>query len=45
VCPDDAVIKLGPGDRFEFNYDYCRDCGICVSDCPFRAIKMVAQTI
>ena len=22
VCPDNAVIKLGPGKRFEFNYDY-----------------------
>ncbi len=26
VCPDNAVIKLGPGKRFEFNYDYCKGC-------------------
>jgi 2-oxoacid:acceptor oxidoreductase delta subunit (pyruvate/2-ketoisovalerate family) len=45
VCPDNAVIKLGPGQRFEFNYDYCKGCGICVSECPCGAIKMVPETI
>lgn len=45
VCPDNAVIKLGPGKRFEFNYDYCKGCGICVSECPCGAIKMVAEDI
>jgi 2-oxoacid:acceptor oxidoreductase delta subunit (pyruvate/2-ketoisovalerate family) len=45
VCPDNAVIKLGPGRRFEFNYDYCKGCGICVSECPCGAIKMVAEDI
>jgi len=43
VCPDNAVIKLGPGKRFEFNYDYCKGCGICVSECPCGAIKMVPE--
>jgi 2-oxoacid:acceptor oxidoreductase delta subunit (pyruvate/2-ketoisovalerate family) len=45
VCPDNAVKKLGPGKRFEFNYDYCKGCGICVSECPCGAIKMVPETI
>ncbi len=45
VCPDNAVIKLGPGKRFEFNYDYCKGCGICVSECPCGAIKMVPESI
>ena len=44
VCPDNAVIKLGPGKRFEFNYDYCKGCGICVAECPCGAIKMVPET-
>jgi len=43
VCPDNAVIKLGPGKRFQFNYDYCKGCGICVSECPCGAIKMVPE--
>ena len=45
VCPDNAVIKLGPGKRFEFNYDYCKGCGICVSECPCGAITMVPENV
>lgn len=45
VCPDNAVIKLGPGKGFEFNYDYCKGCGICVSECPCGSIKMVPEEI
>jgi 2-oxoacid:acceptor oxidoreductase delta subunit (pyruvate/2-ketoisovalerate family) len=40
VCPDNAVIKLGPGRRYQFDYDYCKGCGICVAECPCGAIKM-----
>jgi len=43
VCPDNAVIKLGPGNRFKFNYDYCKGCGICVAECPCGAIKMAPE--
>jgi len=43
VCPDNAVIKLGPGKGFEFNYEYCKGCGVCVAECPCGAIKMVAE--
>jgi len=45
VCPDNAVIKLGPGNGFEFNYDYCKGCGICVAECPCGAIEMVPEDI
>jgi 2-oxoacid:acceptor oxidoreductase delta subunit (pyruvate/2-ketoisovalerate family) len=45
VCPDNAVTKLGPGQRFEFKYDYCKGCGICVAECPCGAIKMVPEEI
>ncbi len=45
VCPDNAVIKLGPGKRFQFNYDYCKGCGVCVAECPCGAIKMEAEEI
>jgi len=45
VCPDNAVIKLGPGKGFEFNYDYCKGCGVCVAECPCGAIRMVAEEI
>jgi NADPH-dependent glutamate synthase beta subunit-like oxidoreductase len=45
VCPDNAVKKLGPGNRFEFKYDYCKGCGLCVAECPCGAIQMVPETI
>jgi len=45
VCPDNAVVKLGPGKRFRFNYDYCKGCGMCAAECPCGAIQMVAETI
>ena len=45
VCPDNAVVKLGPGKRFAFNYDYCKGCGICVAECPCGAIEMVPEDV
>jgi NADPH-dependent glutamate synthase beta subunit-like oxidoreductase len=45
VCPENAVIKLGPGKRFQFNFDYCKGCGMCVSECPCGAIRMIPETI
>ncbi|HWK82941.1 MAG TPA: NAD(P)-binding protein [Caldimonas sp.] len=45
VCPDNAVIKLGPGKRFEFNLDYCKGCGVCVAECPCGAIDMVPEDL
>ena len=45
VCPDNAVIKLGPGKRFRFNYDYCKGCGVCAQECPCGAIKMIPEEI
>jgi 2-oxoacid:acceptor oxidoreductase delta subunit (pyruvate/2-ketoisovalerate family) len=44
VCPDNAVRKLGIGLGYEFDYDYCKGCGICVSECPAGAIQMVPET-
>jgi 2-oxoacid:acceptor oxidoreductase delta subunit (pyruvate/2-ketoisovalerate family) len=45
VCPDNAVVKLGPGKGFEFDYDYCKGCGVCVAECPCGAIEMVPEEI
>jgi len=40
LCPDNAVIKLAPGQRYEIDYDYCKGCGICAEECPCGAIAM-----
>jgi len=45
VCPDNAVVKLGQGNRFRFNYDFCKGCGVCAQECPCGAITMVPETI
>ena len=45
VCPDNAIIKLGPGKKFNINYEYCKGCGICANECPCGAIDMVPESI
>ena len=45
VCPDNAVIKIGSGKRYAFDYDYCKGCGICAQECPCGAIEMVRETV
>jgi NADPH-dependent glutamate synthase beta subunit-like oxidoreductase len=44
ACPEDAVIKLGPGHRYEFNYDRCTGCRACFEQCPVHSIEMVPET-
>jgi NADPH-dependent glutamate synthase beta subunit-like oxidoreductase len=43
ACPEDAVIKLGIGHRYEFAYDRCTGCGACFEQCPVHAIEMFPE--
>jgi len=43
ACPEDAVIKLGAGNRYRFDYTACTGCGTCYRQCPVHAIEMVAE--
>ena len=43
ACPEDSVIKLGVGLRYEFNYDTCTGCSACFRQCPVHAIEMVPE--
>jgi NADPH-dependent glutamate synthase beta subunit-like oxidoreductase len=43
ACPEDAVIKLGPGHRYEFDYGKCTGCGVCYEQCPVHSIEMVPE--
>src|ERR1019366_4186435 len=43
VCPDNAVIKLGASQRYQFDFDFCKGCGICAQECPCGAIDMVPE--
>jgi Pyruvate/2-oxoacid:ferredoxin oxidoreductase delta subunit len=39
-CPD-GVLKR-EGDRIVFDYEYCKGCGVCVSECSRAVIYMQA---
>jgi 2-oxoacid:acceptor oxidoreductase delta subunit (pyruvate/2-ketoisovalerate family) len=45
VCPDNAVVKLDPGQRYQIDLDYCKGCGLCATECPCGAIDMVPEQI
>lgn len=37
-CPDMSVI-VKDGKRADFDYDYCKGCGICALECPGKKGK------
>jgi NADPH-dependent glutamate synthase beta subunit-like oxidoreductase len=43
ACPEDAVIKLGVGHRYKFDYDRCTGCAVCFDQCPVHAIEMFPE--
>ena len=43
ACPEDAIIKLGPGRRYRYDYDRCTGCAVCFEQCPCHAIEMRAE--
>jgi NADPH-dependent glutamate synthase beta subunit-like oxidoreductase len=43
ACPEDAVIKLGPGLRYEYDYDRCTGCRACFDQCPVHSIEMFPE--
>jgi len=45
ACPEDAVIKLGPGKRYRFDYDLCTGCAVCFEQCPCHAIRMRPEPV
>ena len=45
ACPEGAIIKLGKGKRYKFNYNLCTGCGVCFEQCPCHAIEMIAEQV
>jgi len=43
ACPETAVIKVGAGHRYEFDYARCTGCGTCFEQCPVHAIEMIPE--
>lgn len=40
-CPDTAVDKLKDG--YEIDYEHCKGCGLCVSECPRHAVSLIEE--
>jgi formate dehydrogenase beta subunit len=45
ACPQDAIIKLGPGKRYQFDFNTCTGCGVCEEQCPCHAIEMIPEPL
>lgn len=45
ACPEDAIIKLGVGNRYKFNYNACTGCAVCYEQCPCHAIEMIPEPV
>ena len=45
ACREGAVIKLGAGKRYKFDYDKCVGCGACYEQCPCGAIELVDDCV
>ena len=43
ACPEQAVRKLGPGLRYEYDLTKCTGCAICFEQCPAGAITMIPE--
>jgi formate dehydrogenase (NADP+) beta subunit len=43
ACPEDAVLKLGDGLRYRYDYDRCTGCAACYDQCPCGAIAMIPE--
>jgi formate dehydrogenase (NADP+) beta subunit len=43
ACPEQAIIKLGPGLHYRYDYDRCTGCAVCYEQCPCYAIEMIPE--
>lgn len=45
ACPEYAIVKLGKGNRYKFNYNACTGCAVCYEQCPCHAIEMIPEPV
>lgn len=43
ACPEQAIVKLGPGRGYRIDEARCTGCAVCFEQCPCHAIEMVAE--
>ncbi len=44
ACPEQAIIKLGKGERYRIDLARCTGCAVCFEQCPCHAIELVPET-
>jgi NADPH-dependent glutamate synthase beta subunit-like oxidoreductase len=44
-CPEQAIVKLGPGRFYRVEDDLCTGCAVCFEQCPCHAIEMVPEPV
>ncbi len=42
-CPDNAVNHESATGKYEFDYDFCKGCGLCVKECPCHYIQLTLE--
>lgn len=42
-CPDNAVLLSPATGQYEFDYDFCKGCGLCVKECPCHYIQLTLE--
>ncbi|MCL2359190.1 MAG: 4Fe-4S binding protein [Nitrososphaerota archaeon] len=40
LCPEGAIRFNPEHGQVEFNFSFCKGCGICANECPAKAIAM-----
>ena len=43
ACPEQAIVKLGPGRRYRVDYPKCTGCAVCFEQCPCHAIEIIPE--
>lgn len=42
-CPDNAVKKNKGTKGYTIDYDHCKGCGICVTECPRASLSLIKE--
>ena len=42
-CPDGAIHWKPEKEDIEFDFNFCKGCGICANECPVDAIEMTLE--
>jgi len=44
ACPEQAIVKLGPGRGYRVDDNLCSGCAVCFEQCPCHAIEMIPES-